>query len=188
MAHTSCLQLLSRNADNLLVRTVNQLLHGGNGILIARVNGKKNALDSLALVRLGILRLLSTVGRQTQELRQNEKVGVQGAFNAGLDLIDCLLLGLLERLGPFRLVGRRSCLVLLVDLQELSELLLVLGQCGLEGGLLQDLGSLVIVENLLRNELVEGLASVLAEQGIRLAGVGLGKLECQFSQCSAGRC
>lgn len=180
MAHTSCLELLSGNADDLLVRTVNQLLHGGDGILIARVNGKQDALDSLALVGLGILGLLSTVSGQTQELRQNEKVGVQGAFNASLDLIDCLLLGLLERLGPFCLVGSRSCLVLLVDLLELSQLLLILGQRSLEGGLLQNLGSLVIVEDLLRDELVKSLASVLAEQGIRLGSVGLEKMECQF--------
>jgi hypothetical protein len=182
------LELLSRNTEDLLVRTVNQLLHGSDGILIARVNGKQDTLDSLALVRLRVLRLFSTVGGQTQELRQNEEVGVQGAFNASLDLIDCLLLGLLERLGPFCLVGSRSCLVLLVDLLELSQLLLVLGQRRLEGRLLQNLGSLVIVENLLGDELIERLASVLAEQGIRLGSVGLDQMECQFRKARQGRC
>jgi hypothetical protein len=77
---------------------------------------------------------------------------------------------------------------LLVDLLELSQLLLVLGQRRLEGRLLQNLGSLVIVENLLGDELIERLASVLAEQGIRLGSVGLDQMECQFRKARQGRC
>lgn len=64
-----------------------------------------------------------------------------------------------------------------MDFLVLSKLLLVLGKGSLESRLLLNLGLLVGVENLFRNEFVERFAGVLAEERISLGGVGLNRNE-----------
>jgi hypothetical protein len=120
------LKLVARDADDLIVRPLNQLPHSRNSILIARVNSKQHALDSLTFIGLWLLRFFSAVGCQAQELRQNEKLGIQRALEVGFNFAERLLFSFLKCLGPFCFFGCRSCLVLLVDFLVLDKLLLVL--------------------------------------------------------------
>ena len=81
-------------------------------------------------------------------------------------LCQCLLEG--------GLLGSEACPVLLVDLLVLGDLLLDLGELGLELGLLETLGSLIGVDDLEADELVKGLVLVLGDYGVGSGGVGLG--------------
>lgn len=60
-----------------------------------------------------------------------------------------------------------------MDLLVLGQLLLELGDLGLQSRLLQDLGFLVRIDDLGGNKLVEGLSSMLAQEGIGLGGMSL---------------
>lgn len=126
MAHTSCLELISRDTDDLIARALNQLLHGRNGVLVTRVDSEQNTLDSLALIRFWLLRFLTAVGRQAQELGQNKELGIKRVLGVSFGFAERLLLSLLKCFGPFCLLGRRPSLVLFVDLLVLNKLLLVL--------------------------------------------------------------
>lgn len=67
-ALTSRLQLLSGDAQDLVVGALDKLEHGRNGAIVARIDGQKHALNRLALVRLGVLGLLTSVRREAEEL------------------------------------------------------------------------------------------------------------------------
>jgi hypothetical protein len=56
----------------------------------------------------------------------------------------------------------------------LGELLLELAELGLEGGLLQNLGFLIGIDDSVGNKFVKRFSGMLLEQGIRLGSVGLG--------------
>jgi len=67
----------------------------------------------------------------------------------------------------------RTSLVLLVELLVLGDLLLELGEGGVEGWLLQDLGLLVGVDLASSYQFIEGLSGVLFEDVVDLGGVCL---------------
>lgn len=103
---------------------------------------------------------------------------MQELGEVGLGLGRGIGLGLVHNLFPFSLVGCGACLVLLVDFLILDKLLLELGELGLEGGALENLCFLVDVDDLCGDEVVERLASVLAQEGI---GLGYMSLERRMS-------
>lgn len=189
IALTGSLQGITTRAARLLVRALHQLQHGGNGVLVARIDVQEDALECHVLVRRRIRILGTAGGRKAEELREDEEVVVEG--NSGVRL--GLLRELSDRIGLFlgELVRQGLLLLLephtelLVDLLVLRELLLELEQLGLEGGLLEVRGLLVGVDDLGRHELVERLAPILGDDGVDLGGVGLKNDVCQYFACTA---
>jgi len=58
---TSGLESLARRAQGLLIGALDQLQHGGHGIVIARVDVEENALQGHVLIGLSVS-LLGTAG------------------------------------------------------------------------------------------------------------------------------
>ena len=73
----------------------------------------------------------------------------------------------------FVLLGCEAALILVVELLDLLELLLELGELRLQARLLLDLRLLVGIELACSQQLVERLARVLGEDGISLGAGGL---------------
>lgn len=174
MVHTGRLQLLSGYTQNLVSRAFNQLQHGADCALISSVNGQQYTLDSLTLVRFGILGLLTAIGGQSEELRQDKKIVVKSLLKTLLRLTYGIGLGFFQALLRLDLVGSRARSVLLIDLAVLSQLFLILCQLCLQSRLLEDLGLLVGIDDLGIDQLVERLIGMLAEQVVGLGSIGLG--------------
>lgn len=107
---------------------------------------------------------------------------MHGALGVGVSLVLDLAHGvglfllepLHEILLQLLLLGLQARAVIGVDLLVLGYLLLELGELGLQGRFLENLGLLVVVEDARGDELVEGLSGMLLEEGIRLGSVDLG--------------
>ena len=168
---TSSLELLALNRWDLLVDTVDELVHRGNRSLITSVNLNQDTLQSLVLVQGGISLLLSSCSSKSQELRNDEESSVLGLLgllaSLSLNLGKSLLTLLAELVGQFLLGARNVCLGtglgLRVKLLVLLNLLLVLSQGSLKSWLLQDLGLLVWVDQLGGDKIVKGHVWVLGE-------------------------
>ena len=178
---TRRLQLLATSANSLLIRAFNQLDHSRNGMLITPVDCQEHTLERQVLVQRGVGLLSTARSRKAEELRQGQEVLTHGPLSNGIGLLLDLLHGVgLLLLKPLNdifleplLLGVQASAVVGVDLLVLGELLLHLGDLGLQAGLLEDLGLLVGVDNAVGDELVEGLSGMFGEERIRSGGVDL---------------
>lgn len=151
--------------------------------MIATVDTQQDALERQVLVFSGLSGLAATVSGQAQELGQHQEPileslrGIRLGLALGLSYSFSLLLLILvgQLLLGLSLDGRDRSTPLVIDLLDLSQLLLVPGELGLKGRLVVDLSLLVGVDDLSGNELIGGLALVLVDQGLGLGGVGLDK-------------
>ena len=151
-------------------------------MLVAGIDVKQDTLQGHVLVESCIGLLLPSGGGQAQELGKDQQAVMQSLLSIGssllLHVVDSLglliLVFLCQRLLKGGLLGSEACPVLLVDLLVLGDLLLDLGELGLELGLLETLGSLIGVDDLEADELVKGLVLVLGDYGVGSGGVGLG--------------
>lgn len=156
---------------------------------------EQHTLESQVLIKLGIELLGPARGSQAQKLRQDEKAIMERLLGTGLGLLlelansfSLLLLVLLgQSLLELRLLGCGARSILQIDLLVLRQLLLKLGELCLEGRLLQYLGLLVGVDDLLSDKLVQVLALVLGDETIGLGGVGLETQAALASNCSDGK-
>lgn len=150
-------------------------------MLITAVYRKKDALERHILVQSRVCLLRAARSRKAEELRQDKEVVMHGPLSIGLGL----LLDLPHGVGLFLfkplhdllleplLLGLQARAVVSVDLFVLGELLLQLSELSLEGGLLEDLSLLISVDDAFGDQLVERLAGVLAEEGVRPGGIDL---------------
>lgn len=156
-----------------------QLDHDVDRTLVTTINTEQNALCSQVSILSRELSLLAAVGGEAKELGQDEEAVLQCLLSLsfglalgcsyGLRQLFLVLLsqGLLELLLGF--VQSRT--PLFVQLQDLSKVLLVSGELGLEGGFVVDLSLLVGIDDLGSNELGYGLVLVLGNQGLGLGCV-----------------
>lgn len=151
-------------------------------MLVAGIDIKQDTLQGHVLVKSCIGLLRPSSGGQTQELGKDQQAVMQSLLSIGssllLHVVDSvgllILVFLCQCLLEGGLLGSEACPVLLVDLLVLGDLLLDLGELGLELGLLETLGSLVGVDDLEPDELVKRLVLVLGDYGVGSGGVGLG--------------
>lgn len=179
---TGRLQLLARDAQNLVRGALHQLQHRVYSALIASIDGQQNTLNGLALVGVGLRTLFPAVGSQSQKLRNKEEIPTLSLVKVSLSFSHGIRPGLLNSLPQFRLVCRRPRFVLLCDLEVLGQLLFGLGELGLQGRFLEDLGLLIGIDDAAGDKLVEGLARGFLEDGVRLGCVGLGKCQCRLTK------
>ncbi len=159
---TGSVELVALNAGGLLIGSGDQIGHSIHGNVIASVDLNQNTLQGLVLVQRWVDILLSAGSSQSQELRDNEEsllLLLLGSLSLGGRNS---LLGLLLVLAGQLLLGASdsslgACLVLFVELLEVGDLLLVLGECGLKGWLFQDLCLLVGINLAGGNQLIKGL-------------------------------
>lgn len=159
-----------------------ELGHGGNSSVVTVVDLEENTLDGQVCVLGGVLGSDAAVSSQAEELGEDQEAILQGLLliSVGLDLqlgqgIGLLLLVLVGQLLLGVGLGRgKGVAPLFVELEDLGELLLGAGEFGLEGGFVLDLSLLVGVDDLSSKELLGGLVTVLADDGLGLGGVQLG--------------
>jgi hypothetical protein len=170
---TSELKRAALDAGNLLVCAINEFRHGSHSFLGTAVDLEENALEGTAFTG-GLIARLSHNGGGAEESAQR-KQPVTELLLAGLgslsdnlfpERVQFLLVRLLHR----RLLVGQSVFVVLSELFEVGDLLLDLGDIGLEGGLLQRLGFLVGVDLLVGDELVQRLSGVLGQDGVDFGG------------------
>lgn len=167
------LQVRALDRGHLLIRTIDQLDHGRNSILISSVHLEEHALEGATL---NGLRLTSAtgIGRGAQELSESKQLLAQLPRSSLCCIGDSvcahslqlLLVGLLQS----SLLSGQALFILSSKLLIMSELFLNLRDLGLKGGLLQGLSLLVGIDLLLGHELIEGFARVLSDDGVGLSG------------------
>jgi hypothetical protein len=180
-ALTSSLKRLAASPMRLVARPLDELEHSIHRTLIPPIHSHQDPLQRHVLVQRRVSILGTARSSKPKELRDSKEALPQLPLRASLarlpDLPQGLRLVLLKRrrevLLEALLLRLQTGLVVGVDLPELAELLLELGELGLQGGLLQDLGLLVGVDDAGGDELVEGLFRVLAEKGVGFGSVEL---------------
>jgi hypothetical protein len=170
---TAHIQQITLNTLDLLIRTINQLNHRRNSILVSAVNLEKHALEGAALQSLCVT-VSSAVRRSAQELANSEQLLTKNLCICFRDIGDGIcahsLQLLLVCLLQGSLLAHQSLLVLVSDLLIVCNLFFNLRNAGLEGGFLQGLRLLIVVNLLLFDQLVERFALVLGEDGVNLGG------------------
>lgn len=159
---TGSVELVALNAGGLLIGSGDQIGHSIHGNVIASVDLNQNTLQGLVLVQRWVDILLSAGSSQSQELRDNEEsllLLLLGSLSLGgrNSLLDLLLVLAGQLLLGASDSSLGACLVLFVELLEVGDLLLVLGECGLKGWLFQDLCLLVGINLAGGNQLIKGL-------------------------------
>lgn len=166
---------IALDGGDFFVDTIYNLQHVVDGLLATTVHLEQNTLEGLTLSIVDIA-VASQRSRTTEELGQSVELLAQ-FFLGGLscvsngistDSFQFLLVGF----GKLSLLGSQTLLILGSKLLIVGDLLFSMGNGSLEGGFLQVLCLLVMIDFLFFDELVKRLSSVFGENGIDL-GAGI---------------
>lgn len=163
-------------ARHLLLGALDQADRGIDGLLVTTVHKEEGALKGPVLVRLRVLLDVPPSSGRAQKLREDQQLLLQLSLTVSDRLRLCLLLDLLHiravKTCELVLLLLQLCLEVCVELLVLLHLLLKGGQLGLELGLLEGGGTLVLVDLALSDELVKRDIGVRFDHSVGLVHGG----------------